>query len=278
MSERREGETLARRDVTGPWETLLVEIRDTSLVIQLNRPERLNALSPTMLAELSELWPLYDADTRVRVAIVTGAGDRAFCSGADVGTVSDVSRNRTSDYVRENAFTPVQARIRKPTICAVNGICASAGLHFIADCDFSIAAEAATFLDTHTTVGQVSALEPIGLARRIPLGAVMRMVLLGRHERLRAQRAYELGLVTEVVPDDALLERALELAANIARNSPTAIEISRQAILDSYNHPLDVALALGFVRIRAHADHHPDAQEGPKAFFEKREPQWERST
>jgi enoyl-CoA hydratase/carnithine racemase len=266
---------MAERSVTGPWETLAVEVEGGTLVVRLDRPERLNALSPTMLSELTELWPLYDADPRLRIAIVTGAGDRAFCSGADISTVADVSRARTSDHGRENRFTPVQAKIGKPSICAVNGICASAGLHFVSDCDFTIAAEGATFLDTHVSVGQVSALEPIGLARRIPLGAVLRMVLMGRHERLDAARAYELGLVTEVVPDDRLMERALELAATIARNSPTAARISREVIWDSFNHPLDTARALGFVRLRAHADHHPDAQEGPRAFLEKRAPDWE---
>jgi enoyl-CoA hydratase/carnithine racemase len=266
------------RTVMGPWETLDVEVDGPILLIRLNRPERLNALSPTMLAELREIWPLYDSDTDLRVAIVTGAGDRAFCSGADVATVSDLTRNRTSDHFRENRFTPVQAKISKPSICAINGICASAGLHFVADCDFAIAADSATFLDTHVSVGQVSALEPIGLARRIPLGAVLRMVLMGRHERLDAHRAYELGLITEVVPAAGLLERARELAALIARNSPAAVRISREVVWDSYNHPLDVAMALGFVRLRAHADHHPDAQEGPRAFFEKREVNWEPPT
>lgn len=266
---------MATTTVTGPWQTLEVEVDGPTLLVRLNRPERLNALSPTMLGELTRLWPLYDADPRLRIAIVTGAGDRAFCSGADVATVSDVTRNRTSEHSRENRFTPMQAGISKPSISAVNGICASAGLHFVSDCDFTIAADTATFLDTHVSVGQVSALEPIGLARRIPLGAVLRMVLLGRHERFDAQRAYELGLVTEVVPAGRLLDRARELAVMVAKNSPTAVRVSREVIWDSYNHPIEVAMALGFVRLRAHADHHPDAQEGPRAFLEKREANWE---
>jgi len=266
------------KDITGPWETLVVEIDGPVATVILNRPDRLNALSPTMQRELRAVWAALDADPSLRVAVVTGCGERAFCSGADVATVADLSRHRTSDYDRENHFTPQQARVRKPTICAVNGVCAGAGLHFVADCDFSIASDTATFLDPHVNVGQVSALEPIGLARRIPLGAVMRMVLLGRGERIDATRAYELGLVTEVVPAAHLRERALELARKIAEGSPAAIATSREAIYESLELPLHEALRRGFVLLRAHADHHPDAQEGPKAFFEKRPPRWTETT
>jgi enoyl-CoA hydratase/carnithine racemase len=260
--------------VRGPWTTLEVEVSGHVVIVTLNRPDRLNALSPTMQIELRKVWRAFDADTSLRVAVLTGAGERAFCSGADVATVSDTSRRRTSDYDRENLFTPLQAGISKPTICAVNGICAGAGLHFVSDADFAIAAESATFVDPHVNVGQVSALEPIGLSRRIPLGAVMRMVLLGRAERLSSARALDLGLVTEVVPDSQLRDRAVELAEAVAAGSPEAVAISRQAIYESLSMPLHEAMRRGFVLLRAHADHHPDAQEGPQAFFERRAPQW----
>jgi enoyl-CoA hydratase/carnithine racemase len=260
--------------IVGPWETLKVTVDGPVAVIVLDRQDRMNALSPAMQVELRSVWAALDADPALRVAVLTGAGERAFCSGADMASVSDVGRRRTSDYDRENRFTPQQAGVRKPTICAVNGVCAGAGLHFVSDCDFAIAADSATFVDTHVTVGQVSALEPIGLARRMPLGAVMRMVLMGRGERLDAARALELGMVTEVVPADQLLEHAVALARQVAKGSPEAIAISRESIYESLSLPLHEALRRGFVLLRAHADHHPDAQEGPKAFFEKREPHW----
>jgi enoyl-CoA hydratase/carnithine racemase len=260
--------------VTGPWTTLEVEVSGHVLVITLNRPDRLNALSPTMQGELRDVWRAFDADPSLRVAVLTGAGERAFCSGADVSTVSDTSRRRTSDYDKENLFTPIQAGVSKPTICAVNGVCAGAGLHFVSDADFAIAADTATFTDPHVNVGQVSALEPIGLSRRVPLGSVMRMVLLGRAERLPAARALEIGLVTEVVPAAQLRARALELAAAVAEGSPAAVAVSRQAIYESLSMPLHEGLRRGFVLLRAHADHHPDAQEGPQAFFERRAPRW----
>jgi enoyl-CoA hydratase/carnithine racemase len=260
--------------ITGPWETLVVEVEGPVAIVNINRPDRLNALSPRMQIELRAVWEALDADPSLRVGVITGAGDRAFCSGADVETVADVSRNRTSDYDRESRFTPQQVHTRKPTICAVNGVCAGAGLHFVTDCDFAIAADTATFVDPHVNVGQVSALEPISMSRRMPLGAVLRMVLLGRGERIDAQRAYELGLVTEVVPAAELRAHAIKLAGLVAEGSPAAVAVSREAIYESLELPLHEALRRGFVLLRSHADHHPDAQEGPKAFFEKRQPEW----
>jgi enoyl-CoA hydratase/carnithine racemase len=262
------------QDVTGPWETLSVDVDGPVVTVALNRPDRMNAISPTMLDELRAFWPRYDADPDLRVAVVTGTGDRAFCSGADVSSVADKSRGRTSDFLRENRFTPLQAQIAKPTICAVNGVCAGGGLHFVADCDFTIAAANATFLDPHVNVGQVSAIETTVLSRRIPHGSVMRMMLLGRHERLSADQALAIGLVTEVVPQPDLLSRAKELAGFVAAGSPAAIAASRHAIWAGLEKPLGDALNQGWVLLRAHGDTHPDAQEGPRAFAERRTPQW----
>ncbi|MDF3310053.1 enoyl-CoA hydratase-related protein [Rhodococcus sp. T2V] len=261
--------------IEGPWKQLVVHRDGHVLWIELDNPGALNAVSPIMQDELHRVWLAYDKDPELRVAVLIGAGDRAFCSGADVSAVADTSRGRTSDYDRETKFTPAHVGVRKPIICVVNGVCAGAGLHFVADCDFAIASETATFLDPHVNVGQVSALEPIGLAQHLPLGAVMRMVLLGKYERLDAQRAYELGMVTEVVSASSLRDRALELARWVAAGSPEAIRLSREAIYGSLeSSSLHESLRRGFVLIRAHADHHPDAQEGPRAFFERRDPQW----
>jgi enoyl-CoA hydratase/carnithine racemase len=260
--------------IAGPWETLWIEVDGPVVTVALNRPERLNAISPLMLEELRTFWPIYDADPHLRVAIITGSGERAFCSGADVSTVADKSRKRTSDFLRENQFTPLQAGISKPTICAVNGVCAGGGLHFVADCDFTICADTATFLDPHVSVGQVSAIETIVLSRRVPHASVMRMMLLGRHERLTAEQAQAIGLVTEVVPGEKLMVRAAELAGYVAQGSPAAIATSRKAIWGAMNKPLDDALNYAWVLLRAHGDHHPDAQEGPRAFAERREPRW----
>jgi enoyl-CoA hydratase/carnithine racemase len=147
------------------------------------------------------------------------------------------------------------------------------GLHFVADSDLILAAEHATFFDTHVKVGLIAGLEPVGLARRIPLEAVLRMALLGGSERLDARRAYELGLVGEVLPAAELLPRARALAAMIAEHSPTALARSKQAIWES----LDVGLHEGLRRTwKSIQDHtgHPDLDEGTKAFVERRKPRW----
>ncbi|WP_062986124.1 enoyl-CoA hydratase/isomerase family protein [Nocardia anaemiae] len=264
------------RALRGPWETLRVEIEDSILLVELDRQERMNAISPTMLSELPMVWDLFEADDSLRVAVITGAGTRAFCSGADVGTVADRSRARTGVFERENRFTPLQAKVSKPTICAVNGVCAGGGLHFVADTDFTIAADTATFLDPHVSVGQVSAVETIVLARRMPHQAVMRMMLLGRDERVDAEHALRLGMVTEVVPAAELRGRAIELARIIAGNSPAAIAVSRACLWDALERPMHDAVRLAWPALRAHGDHHPDAQEGPRAFGEKRPPKWQR--
>ncbi len=147
------------------------------------------------------------------------------------------------------------------------------GLHFIADSDLVLCSENATFFDTHVKVGLVSGLEPVGLARRVPLESVLRMALLGGSERFDARRALEIGLVGEIVPSEALMPRARNLADAISRHSPAALARTKQAIWES----LDVGLQQGLERawriIQEHNDH-PDLKEGARAFVEKRKPRW----
>ncbi|AMK25608.1 enoyl-CoA hydratase/isomerase family protein [Sphingobium sp. TKS] len=254
-------------------DALLVEREGSILKLTLNRPDRLNALNRDMQHALeAELHAAGEAPD-VRVIIITGAG-RGFCSGADMGGLRDSAEAPPdpSTFVVPK-FTNRQAGIFKPTICAVNGVCAGAGLHFIADSDIVIASEAASFVDTHVDVGQVTALEPIGLMRRMPLSAVLRLAILGKAERLNAQQALATSMVSEVVPADQLMPRAMELARIVAAVSPAAVQKSLKAIWDSLEMPLAQAYENGFdILIRHRA--HPDALEGPKAFAEKRSPVW----
>jgi len=261
-------------ELVGPWETLQVEVDGPVVVVALNRPDRMNAISPTMGIELSEFWRLFEDSSEASVAVVTAVGDRAFCTGADVGTLASPGRTRTGVFERDLAFTPFQAGVSKPTICAVNGVCAGGGLHFVVECDFAIAAARATFLDPHVSVGQVSSTETLVLARRIGHQAALRMVLMGRHERIDAERALTLGLITEIVENDDLLDRAKALAHLIATNSPTAMAISRYVLWQGLEKPMTDALRFGYSLLMAHAALHPDAQEGPAAFREKRDPVW----
>ena len=245
-----------------PFETLLYDVRDRVATITLNRPERHNAFNVTMGRELREAWSRVKQDPEVVCAIVTGAGERAFCTGMDVADVADGSaRQEDGGEDRQSAFysqlTAVQNRCWKPVITAVNGMVCGGGLHFIADSDLIVAADHATFFDTHVKVGLVAGLEPVGLARRLPLEAVLRMALLGGSERMNAQRAHDLGLVGDVLPGDKVMARARELAAKIAEHSPTALARSKRAIWESLDTGLEQALDRTWDVIQEH-NRHPE--------------------
>jgi E-phenylitaconyl-CoA hydratase len=243
--------------------------------VRLNRPEVGNALSRTMRPTLAAIWADVMADDAVRAVIVTGTGDRHFCTGADVREVAE-SGSTSSGHGRVSediVWSPLQQGVWKPVICAVNGLVAGGGLHFVADADIVVAAAHATFLDTHVSVGQVGAVENIGLTRRMPLGAVLRMTLMGRHFRLDADRAHQLGLVDEVVAADDLMTTAREIADAIASNSPAAVSGSKQAIWAATEMPHQAALEYGWALARTQWAH-PDFHEGARAFVERRPPRW----
>lgn len=244
------------------------------LVLTLNIPDKLNPLTAEVQERLGELFAQAKSDPSVRALVITGAG-RGFCSGADTGKLERRAKMSVDDQLREGLvnFTPRMAQLYKPTICAVNGVCAGGGLHFVADCDIVICSETATFVDTHVSVGQVTAMEPIGLSRRVPMAAVLRMVVLGRSERVSAQRALAYHMVSEVLPPEQLMPRALELARIAASGSPAAMRASLEAIWKSFEMPLSEAEAMGYQTVIRHRAH-PDAFEGPRAFHEKRDPIW----
>jgi enoyl-CoA hydratase/carnithine racemase len=221
-------------DVTGVDDPLVVR-RDGPLAwLIFNRPGAGNAMDAAMMAALPEVWAQLDADDGVRVIVVTGAG-RAFQTGLDMvqlarepGALREMSRRTKRADPR---LTGWHCGVSKPIVTAVNGVCAGAGLHFVADSDVVVASCRATFLDPHVSVGQASVFEAIGLARRAAFGPVARMALTGAGERVSAQRAFELGWVSQVVdPDERLPEVATKLATRIARNDPAALAATKQAL------------------------------------------------
>jgi enoyl-CoA hydratase/carnithine racemase len=172
-------------------------------------------------------------------------------------------------------WSPHQNRVWKPVICAVNGLCVGGGLHFVVDADIVLASENAAFMDAHVNVGMVGAIENVGLARRLPVGAALRMTLLGRHYRMPARRAYELGLVDELVARPAdLLPLAQQMADAIKQNSPQAVALSKQAVWGALEHGYGQALEQAWALLRLHWGH-PDFEEGPRAFAERRAPVWD---
>jgi enoyl-CoA hydratase len=242
-----------------------------------NRPEQLNAMNAQMREEFADAWLELDADPQVRVIVHTGEG-RAFQTGVDVNEIASDGQGmqRYQDEVErfDLHFTSWQQKVWKPVITAVNGICAGGGFHWVADADIVIAASDAQFLDPHVSVGQVVSIEAIALIRKMPAEAVMRMAFLGKYERMSAQRAYELGMISQIVdPPERLREAAQELAEKVAKNSPAAMRATKQALWGALEYGLTDAC-------RAGAQHlismwgHPDQEEGPRAFAEKREPDW----
>jgi enoyl-CoA hydratase len=259
------------------FETLRVESAGPVGWLINARPEQLNAMNLTMRKELAVAWGILDEDPDVRVIVHTGEG-RAFQTGMDMTEMADsdgVERYRTSMEEFDLRFTAWHNHIWKPVICAVNGICAGGGFHFVADSDIVIASSNAEFVEPHVSVGQTAALESISLLRKMPAEAVMRMALVGRHERMDAARAFELGMISEVVdPPERLREVAQELAETIARNSPAAMAATKRALWGSLELGLTDACRAGAKELVSMWGH-PDQLEGPLAFAEKRAPRWE---
>jgi enoyl-CoA hydratase/carnithine racemase len=251
--------------------TYLLDRRGGIVTVTLDRPERLNAFDWAMRYELEDLWAALAGDPSVRCVVLTGAG-RGFCAGADVGDLAASRRPRGAGLDDELAFLPGR-RLEVPVVVAVNGICAGGGLHFVADADIVVAGESARFVDPHVSVGQVSGIEPVSLALRVPLAVVTRLALLGRDEQLDAAAALACGLVSEVVADDKLLARADELADSLAAASPAALRATRRVLRDLEKTLVEPAMATGWEAVQAHWAH-PDAVEGPQAFAERRPPRW----
>lgn len=259
------------------YETLVVERRGAVGWLVFDRPDRGNAMDATMLAELERAWTDLDADSDVRVVVTTGNGP-AFQTGLDVGQLS-----RDRDALREQSRRTKRAELKltawhngvwKPVVAAVNGTCAGGGLHFVADADIVIAASDATFLDPHVSVGQVTTFEAITLVRTSPMEPIVRMALTGRHERVTAQRAHQLGILSQVVdPPSDLRAEAQALAEKVARNSPAAMAATKRALWGALEAGLTDACRAG-ARELVSMWGHPDQTEGPLAFTEKREPNW----
>ncbi|MGO9856483.1 MAG: enoyl-CoA hydratase/isomerase family protein [Acidimicrobiales bacterium] len=262
------------------FDTILYEIDGHTVTITFNRPEQLNAVNPVMVGELRRAYAAAEADESIWTIVVTGNG-RAFCAGADVTEIPDDGRviydePYLSTYPQWEApqeATPPFRTMTKPVVAAVNGLCCGAGLDLVTTGDIAIASERAEFFDPHVSIGLVSGREMVRLARVLPMNVAMRVALTGRHERLSAERAYELGMISEVVEHDRLMERAHEVADLVNRNAPLAVRGTRLAIRQGIDLPLHEAEILAEA-FRERVLRTEDAKEGPRAFVEKRVPNW----
>jgi enoyl-CoA hydratase/carnithine racemase len=243
----------------------------STLLVELHKPDRLNALDWALSDALEEIWASAAADPTLRAVVVTGSG-RGFCAGADVSHLNSERMPRGPGVDDELSFLP-GPHLDVPVIVAVNGVCAGGGLHFVADGDIVIASETASFLDPHVSVGQVTGIEPVSLSLRVAMPHLMRMAILGRSEKLSAQQALAIGLVTEVLPPGQLLPRAFELGEVIASGSRAAVAASREVLRTQERRLLHEAMQEGWDAVQRHWKH-SDSKEGPRAFAEKRSPQW----
>jgi enoyl-CoA hydratase len=262
---------------------LLVEKRPGVLILTLNRPQARNALSPQMLVRLAEAWREFRDASDAHVAILTGAGDEDFCAGGDLKlTMPLVTGARTPEDEWDHrllgdgaAFTDAILRgfeLYKPVIAAVNGNALGGGTEITNACDLRLASEHAVFGTPEAKVGLLPGGGSISrLPRQIPYAKAMEMLLLGRS--FSAREALEMGLLNEVVPHEALLDRALALAAQLAANGPLALRKIKEGVVRSSGLPLDRALEIEN-EVSAAVMSSQDAREGPRAFAEKRKPRF----
>jgi enoyl-CoA hydratase/carnithine racemase len=223
---------------------------DKVATITLDRPEVLNAFDRQMCEEVRAAWRLVKDDPAVNAVVLRAEGDRAFSAGLDTkkpyGQPDDVWNHEDPGELLSAKWQ----KVWKPVVCAVQGICTAGALYFLNEADVVICSEDATFFDSHVTYGLVSALEPVGLMRKVGLAHTLRMALLGNDERVTAATALQIGLVTEVVGRAELWARAHEIAAAIAAKPTAATQGTVRAIWESLDRPYRAAMEQGLIYTR----------------------------
>ena len=222
------------------YETLLYEERDGVAYVTLNRPDALNAFDSTMQREIQSLWRALRVNDDVRCIVLTGSGERAFCVGIDrnaddtyVVFEKSTLYGTSNNYMYDDPGTflgPKTNDLWKPVVCAVNGMACGGAFYMIAESDIIISADHATFFDPHVTYGQAAVYEPILLRQHVSLGNTLRIALLGARERVSAQTALQIGLITGVVPGAELAAEAAWLGESIASADPSVIAGTLRAV------------------------------------------------
>jgi E-phenylitaconyl-CoA hydratase len=256
------------------------ETTERIAILTINRPLAMNALDAETLASLNKAWIDFRDNPDLWVAIITGAGGKAFCAGSDIKTLAKRYSGTTPEHRKAQAETEPglggitrNLEIWKPIIAAINGYCLAGGLEIALACDIRIASETATFGLTEVSRGII----PVAggtqrLPKLIPMCKSLEMILTG--DRIDAQEAYRIGLVNKVVPSDQLLPEAITLAQRICRNAPLAVRAAKEAVYRGVDLPLSEGLRLEH-QLADPVFLSEDAKEGPRAFFEKRDPVFE---
>jgi enoyl-CoA hydratase/carnithine racemase len=237
--------------MTATYSTIQYErTPDRVATITLDRPEVLNAFDRQMCEEVRDAWHRVKGDPEVNAVVLRAAGDRAFCAGLDVSKPYGQPEDVWNQEDPGELLSPKWQKVWKPVVCAVQGLCTAGAFYFLNESDVVICSPEATFFDSHVSGGMVSALEPVGLMRRIGLGETLRMALMGNDERVSAETALRIGLVTEVVARDQLWTRAHEIAAGIAAKPTSATQGTVRAIWESLDRPYRAAMEQGLIYTR----------------------------
>jgi len=264
-------------------DVLLYEKKGHIVRITLNRPEKRNAIDPEMMVKLGEAWINFEKDDDLRVAIVTGAGDKSFCAGADLARLIPLmtgARQPEDEWdkrLRSEANLGRAALLRdfplyKPVISAINGYCLAAGTELMQGTDIRIASENATIGLTEVKRGIAPAGGGIArMPRQVPFAKAMEILLVG--DAIPAEEARLIGLVNYVVPQGELMAKAEEFAAKIAENGPLAVRKIKEAVMRGLGLPMEDAYKIEGQAV-AEVMASEDAREGPLAFMERRPPKF----
>jgi enoyl-CoA hydratase/carnithine racemase len=265
------------------YETLRYEERNGVAWVTLNRPDVLNAVNDAMQAELRDVWRSLRASTDIGCVVVTGEGERAFTTGRDRSeALTDVDPSRRAGFLSTpfhpddsgEHIGPRSADLWIPVVVAVNGMACGNAFFLVGEADIVIAADHATFFDPHVTFGLTSMYEAAQLAHRVPFGEVARIALLGSHERMSAARAYDIGLISEVVPMDRLHERAGWIAEAIASQPRLAVQATVRSLWMARELSRAQSLAMGWSMIAL--GNQPEArEEGLRAFASGQRIEWQ---
>lgn len=272
------------------YKYITYEKKARTAFVTINRPQVMNAVNYEANSELYDVWTDFNEDPEMWVAILTGAGDKAFCAGSDIKAMVSLSEGQRAmtNSEREARDSPFQEgglvhrEIWKPIIAAVNGYCLGGGLEIAMACDIIIASETARFgVPEIRNVGAYPGSGGIHrLPRHIPLKIAMQMLLTGEH--ITAQEAVRMGLINKVVPPARLMQEAVAMADKINENSPIAARVTKEMVTKSLDLPLEYTGSKGIrawdlddevgAELRQSEDW--KSREGPRAFVEKRKPVW----
>lgn len=260
---------MSSRPTSGTGEIRL-DVSDAVAVVTLDRPEAHNALTVHMVARLAEVMGECEARPDVRAIVLTGAGDRAFCAGGDLGELIPRLTAGELEILVPDPTKRFFSDVLTPVVAAVNGICVAGGLEMLLGTDLRVASERAVFGLPEVRLGLIpGGGTHVRLPQQVPYAFAMQLLLTGDH--VPAQRAYEVGLVNELVPHDRVLDRALELAHGLTRNGPLAMRAAKEIVVRALQNESRFLFEHAVNRTVCASS---DAAEGPRAFTEKRPPQY----